>query len=164
MSRRNPSMDAERVRRLLEQYGGDPARFPEPERALAERLLATDPRLRRLQQEAQTLDALLDASTTASPSANLRRQVVEIPLRHPQGPGWNLLLLLENPQALLRMAMVIAITAVLGMASGLSTRPVPGDGQESDAESASWDELASLAFGDDLTLNGNGVDDPWETL
>lgn len=48
-----------RFLRLLEAYGADPARWPEDERAAAERHMAGDPAARAAIEEARRIDALL---------------------------------------------------------------------------------------------------------
>ena len=69
-------MKAERLQALADAYGADLRRWPADQRALAESLLAADPSLRALLDEAATLDALLDAAPTTAPSAALMEQVL----------------------------------------------------------------------------------------
>lgn len=54
-------MDEDRFERLLEAYGGDPARWPAAERALAMRYLAATSQAHRSRAEARRLDQVLAA-------------------------------------------------------------------------------------------------------
>ncbi len=69
-------MKAERLQALADAYGADLRRWPSDQRAFAESLLAADPSLRAVLDEAATLDALLDAAPTTAPSAALMEQVL----------------------------------------------------------------------------------------
>ncbi|WP_453978448.1 hypothetical protein [Brevundimonas sp. Marseille-Q4549] len=69
-------MRIERLQALAEAYGGDLRRWPADERAFAESLVAADPAARVLLDEAAALDALLDASPSVAPSADLTARVL----------------------------------------------------------------------------------------
>ncbi|HEV2081547.1 MAG TPA: hypothetical protein VGR32_03730 [Brevundimonas sp.] len=69
-------MKRERFENLAGTYGGDLRRWPGSDRAAAERLLADAPELRAVLDEAATLDVLLHASPTPSPSPALRDRVI----------------------------------------------------------------------------------------
>ena len=69
-------MKAERLQALADAYGADLRRWPADQRAFAESLLAADPSLRAVLDEAATLDALLDAAPTTAPSAALIERVL----------------------------------------------------------------------------------------
>ena len=69
-------MTAERLQTLAEAYGADLRRWPASDRAFAESLLAADPSLRAMLDEAAALDALLDASSAPTPSADLAARVL----------------------------------------------------------------------------------------
>jgi hypothetical protein len=69
-------MDLQRFTALCEAYGGDPARWPEAERAEAMALAGTDPPAALALTAARTLDATLDESRPAAPSPALRRRVL----------------------------------------------------------------------------------------
>ncbi|NBB65412.1 hypothetical protein GVN18_39805 [Pseudomonas sp. ODNR1LW] len=69
-------MKAERLQTLAEAYGADLRRWPASERAFAESLLAADPALRAVLDEAAALDALLDASPAPTPSADLAARIL----------------------------------------------------------------------------------------
>jgi transposase len=70
------TMKRERFEDLAGTYGADLRRWPEAERAWAERLLAHAPELRSVLDEAAALDALLDASPAPWPSQALRDRVI----------------------------------------------------------------------------------------
>ena len=55
------SVTPERVREIIAAYGGAPQRWPEAERLDALALIAADPQLGRLREQARGLDDLLDA-------------------------------------------------------------------------------------------------------
>ena len=69
-------MRIERLQALAEAYGGDLRRWPADQRAFAESLVAADPAARVLVDEAAALDALLDASPSVAPSADLTARVL----------------------------------------------------------------------------------------
>lgn len=69
-------MRIERLQALAEAYGGDLRRWPADQRAFAESLIAADPAARALLDEAAALDALLDASPSVAPSADLTARVL----------------------------------------------------------------------------------------
>ncbi len=69
-------MRIERLQALAEAYGGDLRRWPADQRAFAESLVAADPAARVLLDEASALDALLDASPSVAPSADLTARVL----------------------------------------------------------------------------------------
>jgi hypothetical protein len=69
-------MKRERFEELAGIYGGDLRRWPEGERAGAERLMAETPELRAVLADAGVLDALLDASPTPWPAQDLRDRVI----------------------------------------------------------------------------------------
>jgi len=69
-------MKAERLQTLAEAYGADLRRWPASERAFAESLLAADPALRAVLDEAAALDALLDASSAPTPSVDLAARIL----------------------------------------------------------------------------------------
>ncbi|MBS7458022.1 hypothetical protein [Coralloluteibacterium stylophorae] len=75
MTPRPPPMDPSRLERLLDAYGGDPARWPERERAAALALLAADPVARARTEAAAGFDALI-ALPQADASPRLRQRVL----------------------------------------------------------------------------------------
>ena len=60
-------MQLERFRELVDAYGGDPGRWPQPERAPAAELLARSPEAAALLAEAGALDRLLDRTQPLAP-------------------------------------------------------------------------------------------------
>ena len=92
-------MKAERLHELADAYGADLRRWPASERAFAESLLAADPSLKAVLDEAATLDALLNAAPAPVPSAALTARILAAaPKRKPRsrlgravwylGAGW----------------------------------------------------------------------------
>jgi hypothetical protein len=69
-------MKAQRLHALAEAYGADLRRWPASERAFAESLIAADPSLKAVLDEAAALDALLDAAPAPAPSAALVAKVL----------------------------------------------------------------------------------------
>lgn len=69
-------MKAERLHELADAYGADLRRWPASERAFAESLLAADPSLKAVLDEAAMLDALLNAAPAPVPSATLTARVL----------------------------------------------------------------------------------------
>lgn len=69
-------MKAERLHELADAYGADLRRWPASERAFAESLLAADPSLKAVLDEAAALDALLNAAPAPVPSAALTASVL----------------------------------------------------------------------------------------
>lgn len=61
-------MKAQRLHALAEAYGADLRRWPASERAFADSLIAADPSLKAVLDEAAALDALLDALLDAAPA------------------------------------------------------------------------------------------------
>lgn len=55
-------MSKQRLSEILDAYGADPKRWPEPERAAAHELLARAPELEAKRVQAAKLDAALDAA------------------------------------------------------------------------------------------------------
>jgi len=64
-------MKAERLHELADAYGADVRRWPASDRVFAESLIAADPSLKAVLDEAAALDALLDAAPKPVPSAAL---------------------------------------------------------------------------------------------
>ncbi|MBN8552287.1 MAG: hypothetical protein J0L52_05275 [Caulobacterales bacterium] len=70
-----------RFKQIMDAYGADPTRWPEAERAEAEALLATSSDARQMRDEAELLDAWLDAATTPDVSELTSRRILK------QAPG-----------------------------------------------------------------------------
>ncbi len=69
-------MKAERLHELADAYGADLRRWPASERAFAESLIAADPSLKAVLDEAAAMDALLDAAPRPVPSAALTARIL----------------------------------------------------------------------------------------
>lgn len=104
----------ERLRVLLDCYGGQAERWPEPEREAALALLAARPELEAERAKAAELDGLLVLAERPSASGALVGRLVEaVPRRKrhwlaefwPFGPAW-------------QPAFGLAIALLLGLASG----------------------------------------------
>jgi len=71
-----PSLNLERFFALADAYGGDLGRWPEADRAAARDLATASPAARARLAEGCALDAVLDLSQTAAPSAALRLRIL----------------------------------------------------------------------------------------
>ena len=69
-------MKAERLHELADAYGADLRRWPASERAFAESLIAADPSLKAVLDQAAALDALLDAAPKPVPSSALIARIL----------------------------------------------------------------------------------------
>ena len=112
--------DIARLRALLDAYGGAAKRWPEADRAWAQRLVAASAEAARLQREARALDARLDEAALAPAAPGLMAAVLSgtqtqrgawLAQLWPFGPLW-------------RPATALAAACVLGIAVGLTT-PTP---------------------------------------
>ena len=109
------TMTRERLGALLDAYGGDLRRWPEPSRLAASALIARDPAARLLLDQALALDALLDQAPMPLPSRALRTRLIEraappvwrqsLAALWPFGPAW-------------QPAAAFALVAALGIALG----------------------------------------------
>lgn len=80
----NEDAALERLRDILDAYGGDPDRWPDAEREPALDLLARSADARRLREDALRLDAALDLLPAAEPSAGLEERLLAAARRTPQ--------------------------------------------------------------------------------
>lgn len=69
-------MTIERLKEILDAYGGDPLRWPQAERLEAQRLAARDPVAGALVTEAMSFDGLLDLAPSTEPSRALMAAVL----------------------------------------------------------------------------------------
>jgi anti-sigma-K factor RskA len=76
-------MDLERLRAIVDAYGGDPARWPAAERPAAETLLAGSDAARALVAAAADLDAALDAVPARQPTLAMRAAILAAAPRPP---------------------------------------------------------------------------------
>lgn len=120
----------DRVREIIAAYGGAPQRWPEAERLNALALIARDPALAALREQARGLDDVLDAQP-APPVLQVNPIAIAAAARRGQsgrGTGGGLL----RP-TLLRRAAGMAAVALLGFALGISgvasfgSRALPDD-------------------------------------
>jgi len=130
---------------LLDRYGGDPASWPEAERAAALARIACDPEAARDVAAARRLDAVLgERAAPAVPSAELRARLAAIPgdearrrapARSPAraggrgrrtAAGWRTA---GRPAA---VAAGLAASLLLGLVVGLATAPPPAAGPGAD--------------------------------
>jgi hypothetical protein len=131
-----------RFQRLLEAYGADPARWPEDERAAAERHMAADPAARAAVEAERRLDALLGRlPPVPEPSIALplalpaqRRPLLQRLLHAGHGAAWSM----WPRVATLAMASVVGV--VIGL-SGVADRYSAA--QEGDAVTSVFDSAPS---------------------
>ena len=113
-------LTADRVRALLDAYGADHGRWPQAERAAAQRLMAADPALAAEVAEAAAVDTLLDALPDPAPGPALRVALKAIPER--DRLGWTDRLAALWPfEAPWRPAAGLAAAAAVGLVIGLAT-------------------------------------------
>jgi hypothetical protein len=132
-------IDLARLHELLSAYGANPSRWPKLEREAAEALLESDPEARRAQREAAGLDAWLESSVPAAPSAALSRRVAEIPLRNPRrAQRWAFERLLPW-----RAVLAAALACTLGAVSGALSMEA---GSSADGNDDGWDDVTAVTF------------------
>lgn len=128
----------ERLRDILDAYGGDPERWPDAERDPALALLARSAEARRLCDEARQLDAALDLLPAAEPSPGLEERIVAAARSVPQeavrrAPVVSLADARERRDApgalrrrlLLAAALPVAVAAALALYVARSERTQP---------------------------------------
>ena len=99
------------------------------------------------------LDRMLDAAAPVEPSAAVRRVVAEIPLCHPQPVSAPRRLGWLSPAHAMRVALVAALlSAAAGAWLGSRADVVPEIAFQAEATASgdAWDELALIAFANDL--------------
>ena len=116
---------------------------------------ARDPKLSAA--EDRWLDRMLNEAASVEPSAAVRRAVAEIPLRHPRAHGSDAHVRLPGawPAFGFRFALPTALVSLaLGAWLGYEANVLPDVVLRDDAQAPSgdeeWDELAQLAFADQL--------------
>jgi hypothetical protein len=77
-------LDMQTFERLLEIHGGRAERWPEGSREALRRLLQGSAEARIRWQEAEQLDALLDAVPAIEPAPTLLASIASLPARHPR--------------------------------------------------------------------------------
>jgi hypothetical protein len=139
----NTAVTLERLALLLDAYGGEPARWPEAERAAALQLIAANPQAVALQRAALELDGALDLHllrmAAEAADAQLRARVLEIPIRHARAEGahgWGL-----GRSRNWVFALFALTPCVLGFLSGtLLMDPA------ADSDDEGWEELAQVVM------------------
>lgn len=111
MSGKEPAMEAERFAALADAYGGQLQRWPQAERAAAQRFASTDAG-RTILRRAGTLDSILDGYRTASPAptlyaAALRAAELNVVRRRRRRVWW--------------LGLGLAGAGLAGVAAGLAT-------------------------------------------
>lgn len=146
MSEHTSKPDAQRelgrFEELLQVYGPRREHWPEGERRFADTLLESEAAARALLETHLEMASWLDEHPQLEPSAQLRRRVAEIPLRHSvsAGSAW----LPWSSRWLPASAFGFAL--LLGAVSGWMSLP---EGQVA-ATSDEWDEVSALALAEDL--------------
>ncbi len=142
-------MNIERVKAIIEAYGGDPLRWPQAERDEALAMLEQSDALESLLEDARRLDAVLDEIIPAdAPTRALRSRILRIAKQtsgHTLIEGFLDWLLDGAPRdRVLRPAMASLLPLLLGFALGVAA---PENGvDEVLAQNELADEVARLAF------------------
>lgn len=126
-----PSISEARAIEILDAYGADPRKWPEPERAPLETLLATSPALQAIRQRAADLDASLDQwqpETRFDTDALL----AALPTRADHNDHWMARFLdrLFEPAFGWQQITAAIVPLTIGLAWGLSTTAPPDDWSE----------------------------------
>jgi hypothetical protein len=141
-------LSEKRFRELLDAYGAEIARFPEPERRGAELLLSSSERARAWLAEERELDARVEEalSSAVEPlSPELERRLAAIPGRHAQARRGRVVQLFVP-------VVAWAAAACVGLLVGSGVVPIDIDSEPSaeSAEVQSEEEaLVALALGSD---------------
>jgi hypothetical protein len=81
------SISYERLRQLLDAYGGNPDRWPQEEREAALALLETSPEARAARDRAADLDAILDRAPAEEAPSDLATRILNTAPTEPAKPG-----------------------------------------------------------------------------
>ena len=134
MTQPPPTLTLSRLEQLLDAYGGDPASWPEQERAAALALIETEPEARKLHASSQALDAKLSFSDLSEVvSSQLRARVLEIPIKHAA----------IAPARAPRFGMFAALFAMVPCMLGFLTGNLWLDPSSDDEDD--WSEIAEVA-------------------
>lgn len=108
---------------LLDTHGGDPSRWPEPDRAAALAFAGQSPEAADALEAAQRLDRLLSAGLAEQASANLRFRIgaAAHPARRPAAPAAGRLQAFLDRWRLGVATAAAAASIALGMVVGLQT-------------------------------------------
>ncbi len=142
-------MNIERVKTIIEAYGGDPLRWPQDERDEALAMLEQSDALESLLEDARRLDAVLDEITPPdAPTQALRKRILRAAAQtsgHTFIEGFVDWLLDGTPRdRVLRPAMASLLPLLLGFALGVAAPENSVD--EVLAQNVLADEVAQLAF------------------
>lgn len=154
------TMTLSRFQRFLDSHGADLARWPQAQRAAAERLLASDAAAAALLARARALDALIAREGPAqADAAGILRALAARPLpaqrRHFLWRRWpSELLTLDFAPAWPRLAALAGIAA-LGFLIGLSDLgPLPL-GANSDEQIVADNDIGAIVFAPDALPEAN---------
>lgn len=145
-------MTLERFVELLDVHGADLGRFPEAERAEAERLLVESVEARGALEEAKLLDGALASLETPEPSPALAKRIVAIPAQYPRMSAWWPFATRYRPVLALVAAALLGIGVgnwayATGVPLGSTLSEEASNGAPSDELSASdVEELTELAL------------------
>lgn len=143
-------LSEQRFRELVDAYGADVARFPEPERRAAELLISSSEMARRWLEEERELDLRMTEALSAAIepiSADLERKLTSIPILHEQKAS--------RRGGLVRLfvpALAWAAAACVGLLIGSGVVSSGDDtslGDESAEVAPDEDALVALALGDE---------------
>jgi hypothetical protein len=98
-TRASHELSLERLRSLAEAYGGSPERWPDAERAAAERLVASSPAAAAVVRAAAELDRLLGHAVVEPPSLGLATRVLAAAPRRRRAPNLRRILFMAAPLA-----------------------------------------------------------------
>ena len=129
-----PTLTLSRLEQLLDAYGGEPAAWPELERAAALALIEQDVQARGMHEQALALDAKLELSELSDVvSPQLRSRVLEIPIKYAPARAPN------RSQRYGLFALFAMAPCVLGFVTGNFWL------DQSDPDEEAWGELAEVA-------------------
>lgn len=135
-------MHRQRIEQLIAAYGADPARWPEPERALLSAAPPHDPQLAQLLEQARGLDVWLGAMPAPSaPSADLAARILAAAPRAKSAWSWRALLAELGGPRLAAPALAFAFSLGIGLALLLPAAPA--------TDEAGLDAWLSLALLDE---------------
>lgn len=129
-------LDEDRAEAIINAYGGDPARWPDAERAAVESLLMQSPRLQQLRAQAVSLDDCLEGHVVAprldTGSVLAAVDALGSQRERPQPKSaaverWLDWLLPASPALFWRTGLVAALPLTIGIWLGSATATDTGD-------------------------------------
>lgn len=148
-------MELERLKQIIDAYGGNPQRWPLAERQTAQALLDISPTARQWQQEALQLDTLLDHIAEALPPARLKNHILaSIASQEMDIWQWFAQWLWGSTliQHLWRPALVLGVPIFLGISLGYSL--AYQQLQLNESIEIAQNEFATLLYPDSQNLTG----------